>query len=83
MLKKFYNIEGIIRSGFKLSRDYHTLDFYFVKLGDAGVQALAKSKSIRELRRLILTTNKLGPGSMKELSASPNLPGPEFTDGLP
>ena len=62
MLKKFYNIEGIIRNGYKLSRDYHTLDFYFTKLGDAGVQAFAKSRSIKELRRLILTADPRVPG---------------------
>ena len=44
MTKKFYNIEGIIRNGFKLSRNYEALDFNFTKLGDAGVAALAKSR---------------------------------------
>ena len=38
---KYYNIEGIIRNGFKLSGDYETLDFSFIKLGDDGVRALA------------------------------------------
>ena len=42
-MKKFYNIEGIIRNGFKLSRDYEILDFNFTKLGDSGVKAFVKS----------------------------------------
>ena len=29
---KYYNIEGTIRNGFKLSGDYETLDFSFVKI---------------------------------------------------
>ncbi len=29
---KFYNIEGTIRKGFKLSGDFEALDFSFIKL---------------------------------------------------
>lgn len=67
---KYYNIEGTIRNGFKLSRDFHTLDFSFSKLGDSGVQALAKSKSIRQLRRLTLSNNKLTGEGTKALAES-------------
>ena len=35
--KRYYNIEGTIRSGFKLSGDYETQDFSFIKLGDKFV----------------------------------------------
>jgi hypothetical protein len=62
MTKKFYNIEGIIRNGFKLSRNYDTLDFNFTKLGDAGVAALAKSKSVRRLKpQRLLRSRKIYP----------------------
>ena len=73
MTKKFYNIEGLIRNGFKLSRNYEALDFNFTKLGDAGVAALAKSKSVRRLRRLIIPVQKLGPESAKSIAESQNL----------
>ena len=72
-MKKFYNIEGIIRNGFKLSRDYEILDFNFVKLGDSGVQALAKSRSIKQITRLTISGNKLGPESAQALGASESL----------
>ncbi len=73
MTRKFYNIEGIIRNGFKLSRNYETLDFNFIKLGDAGVAALAKSRSIRRLKRLIIPVQKLGPESAKAIAESESL----------
>ena len=60
-MKKFYNIEGIIRNGFNLSRDYGILDFNFVKLGDAGVQALAKSKTIKEYHAADHQRQQAGP----------------------
>ena len=44
---KFYNIEGIIRNGFKLSHDYEILDFTFTKLGNPGVAALCVSSTTR------------------------------------
>ena len=46
---KYYNIEGTIRNGFKLSGDYETLDFSFIKLSDNGVKALVNSRSIKQL----------------------------------
>ena len=59
MVKKFYNIEGMIRNGFKLSRDYETLDFSFAKFGDAAAESLAKARSIKQLRRLTISGKKL------------------------
>jgi hypothetical protein len=56
---RYYNIEGTIRSGFKLSRDYETLDFSFIKLNDDGVRALVGSRSIKQLKRLTINNNKL------------------------
>ena len=56
---KFYNIEGTIRNGFKLSGDYETLDFSFVKINDNGVKALVGSRSIKHLKRLTISNNKL------------------------
>ena len=56
--KRFYNIEGTIRSGFKLSGDYETLDFSFTKLSDSGVNALVGSRSIKQLKRLTISNNK-------------------------
>ena len=47
-MKKYYNIEGMIRSGYKLSRDYETLDFSYAKFSDDTMQALAKSRSIKQ-----------------------------------
>ncbi|MCH8156168.1 MAG: hypothetical protein IID18_00185, partial [Nitrospinae bacterium] len=55
--KRYYNIEGKIRNGFKLSRDYEVLDFNFVKLGDDGVKALAGSRSVKQIKRLTLSNN--------------------------
>ena len=43
-VKKFYNIEGMIRNGFKLSRDYETLDFSFANFSDAAAESLSKHK---------------------------------------
>ena len=78
MTKKFYNIEGLIRNGFKLSRNYQALDFHFTKLGDAGVTALAKSRSVRQLRSLIIPVQKLGPDSAKAIAESENLSNLQF-----
>ncbi|MCH7498442.1 MAG: hypothetical protein IH886_00270, partial [Nitrospinae bacterium] len=78
MTKKFYNIEGIIRNGFKLSLNYETLDFNFTKLGDAGVITLAQSKSVRRLKRLIIPVQKLGPESAKAIAESDNLANLEY-----
>ena len=69
-MKKFYNIEGIIRNGFKLSRDYEILDFNFIKLGDSGVQALSKSKSVRQVTRLTISGNKLSAEAAQCLGAA-------------
>ena len=69
-IKKYYNIEGVIRNGFKLSRNYETLDFNFIKLGDPGVAALCRSRSIKDIRRLTLTQNNLGPSAAESLSRS-------------
>ena len=78
MTKKFYNIEGLIRNGFKLSQDYEVLDFNFTKLGDAGVIALTKSKSLRQLKRLIIPLQKLGPDSAKAIAESEKLGNLEY-----
>ena len=40
--KKFYNIEGMIRNGFKLSRDYETLDFSYASFTDAASAGAGK-----------------------------------------
>ena len=56
---KYYNIEGTIRNGFKLSGDYETLDFSFIKINDNGVKALVRSRSIKQLKRLTISNNKL------------------------
>ena len=56
---RYYNIEGTIRSGFKLSRDYETLDFSFIKMNYDGVRALVGSRSIKQLKRLTINNNKL------------------------
>jgi hypothetical protein len=58
-VKKFYNIEGLIRSGFQLSRDYQTLDFTYARFGDAAVQEMVKSRSIKQVRRLTINGKKL------------------------
>ena len=60
---RYYNIEGTIRNGFKLSGDYETLDFSFIKLNDNGVKALVGSRSIKQLKRLTISNNKLTPES--------------------
>ena len=78
MTKKFYNIEGLIRNGFKLSRNYQALDFHFTKLGDAGVAVFAKSRSVRQLKRLIIPVQKLGPESAKAIAESENLSNLEY-----
>ena len=59
MVKKYYNIEGTIRSGFNLSRNYENLDFNFIKLGDEGVVALSTARSIKQLVRLTLSNTRL------------------------
>ena len=71
---RYYNIEGTIRNGFKLSRDYETLDFNFIKLGDEGVKAFAKSRSVKQLKRLTLSNNKLTAEGAQALAESSNLP---------
>ena len=73
MVKKFYNIEGMIRNGFKLSRDYETLDFSFAKFGDAAAESLAKARSIKQLRRLTISGKKLTALTAKAFGASETL----------
>ena len=67
---KYYNIEGTIRNGFKLSGDYETLDFSFIKLNDIGVRALVGSKSIKQLKRLTVSSNKLTSDSGSAIAES-------------
>ena len=73
-MKKYYNIEGMIRSGYKLSRDYETLDFSYARFGDDAVQALAKSRSVKQVRRLTITGKKLTAISAQALAESNGLP---------
>ena len=70
---RYYNIEGTIRSGFKLSGDYETLDFSFIKLGDNGVNALVGTRSIKQLKRLTISNNKLTHESAIAIANSKNL----------
>ena len=65
-MKKFYNIEGMIRNGFKLSRDYETLDFSFANFSDAAAESLAKARSIKQLKRLTISGKKLTSLTAKE-----------------
>ena len=73
MVKKFYSIEGMIRNGFKLSRDYETLDFSFANFGDAAAESLAKARSIKQLRRLTISGKKLTALTAKAFGASETL----------
>ena len=73
-MKKYYNIEGMIRNGFKLSRDYHSLDFSYAKISDDAMLALAKSRSVKQVRRLIITGKKLTAISAQALAESNCLP---------
>ncbi len=74
IVKKFYNIEGLIQSGFKLSRDYETLDFTYAKFGDDAVQEMAKSRSIKQVRRLTINGKKLTALSARALAESNKMP---------
>ena len=69
-MKKFYNIEGMIRNGFKLSRDYETLDFSYASFTDAAAESLAKSRSIKQVRRITITGKKLTAVAAKAFGAS-------------
>ena len=77
-LNKYYNIEGTIRDGFKRSGDYKTLDFSFIKLNDNGVKALVNSKSIKQLKRLTISNNKLTNKSGFSIAESPWLGNLQF-----
>ena len=77
-MKKYYNIEGMIRSGYKLSRDYETLDFSYARFGDDAVRAFAKSRSIKQVRRLTITGKKLTAVAAQALAESNGLPNLEF-----
>ena len=72
-MKKFYNIEGMIRNGFKLSRDYETLDFSFENFSDAAAESLAKARSIKQLRRLTISGKKLTAVTAKAFGSSLSL----------
>ena len=74
IVKKYYNIEGMIRNGFKLSRDYHSLDFSYAKISDDAMLALAKSRSVKQVRRLVITGKKLTAISAQALAESNCLP---------
>ena len=69
-MKKFYNIEGMIRNGFKLSRDYETLDFSYATFSDAAAESLAKSRSIKQVRRITISGKNLTAVAAKAFGAS-------------
>ena len=77
-MKKFYNIEGMIRNGFKLSRDYETLDFSFANFSDAAAESLAKARSIKQLKRLTISGKKLTSLTAKALGSSESLRNLEY-----
>jgi len=77
-VRKFYNIEGMIRNGFKLSRDYETLDFSFANFSDAAAESFAKARSIKQLRRLTISGKKLTAVAAKAFGASETLGNLEF-----